>query len=200
MRKQRYKYSNHVTDYELKPGERNIRVTEETKHEYVDLVADHILTNAIRPQINSFLEGFDELVPRELVSICNDKELELLISGLPEIDLDDLIANTEYTGYTTAFDAVQWFWEVVQSFNEEDMARVLQFVTGTSKETGRPLPKFGEWDVNDPASAEGFTVIFNKARNEKKTGGKPESPTKMDINARHGVEPLRTQKKWFCCM
>ncbi|XP_038998174.1 uncharacterized protein LOC120123317 [Hibiscus syriacus] len=33
---------------------------------------------------------------------------------------------------------------------------------------GRPLPKFGEWDVNDPASAEGFTVIFNKARTRRK--------------------------------
>lgn len=40
------------------------------------------------------------------------------------------------------------------------------------------MPKFGEWDVNDPASAEGFTVIFNKARDEKKTGGKPGSPGK----------------------
>ncbi|PON44256.1 RIN4, pathogenic type III effector avirulence factor Avr cleavage site [Parasponia andersonii] len=50
---------------------------------------------------------------------------------------------------------------------------------------GRPLPKFGEWDVNDPASAEGFTVIFNKARNEKKTGGKPESPTKDDPTFKH---------------
>lgn len=75
-----------VTDYELKPGGRNIRVTEETKHEYVDLVADHILSTAIRPQINSFLEGFHELIPRQLISIFNDKELELLISGLPEID------------------------------------------------------------------------------------------------------------------
>ncbi|RVW68972.1 hypothetical protein CK203_058556 [Vitis vinifera] len=36
---------------------------------------------------------------------------------------------------------------------------------------GRPLPKFGEWDVNNPASAEGFTVIFSKARDEKKTNG-----------------------------
>lgn len=36
---------------------------------------------------------------------------------------------------------------------------------------GRPLPKFGEWDVNNPASAEGFTVIFNKARDQKKTNG-----------------------------
>ncbi|CAB4281837.1 unnamed protein product [Prunus armeniaca] len=58
-------------------------------------------------------------------------------------------------------------------------------------EKGRPLPKFGEWDVNDPASAEGFTVIFNKARDEKKTGGKPESPGKADPNIRHGVEPGR---------
>ncbi|KAI4297837.1 hypothetical protein L6164_037702 [Bauhinia variegata] len=124
---------NEVTDYELKPGGRNIRVTEETKHEYVDLVAEHILTNAIRPQINSFLEGFNELVPRELISIFNDKELELLISGLPEIDLDDLKANTEYTGYTVASSVVQWFWEVVKTFNKEDMARLLQFVTGTSK-------------------------------------------------------------------
>lgn len=122
-----------VTDYELKPGGRNIRVTEETKHEYIDLVAEHILTNAIRPQINSFLEGFNELVPRELISIFNDKELELLISGLPEIDLDDLKANTEYTGYTAASSVVQWFWEVVKAFNKEDMARLLQFVTGTSK-------------------------------------------------------------------
>ncbi|KNA23829.1 hypothetical protein SOVF_020560 [Spinacia oleracea] len=122
-----------VTDHELKPGGRNIRVTEETKHEYVDLVADHILTNAIRPQINSFLEGFNELVPRELISIFNDKELELLISGLPEIDLDDLKANAEYTGYTVASNVIQWFWEVASSFSKEDMARLLQFVTGTSK-------------------------------------------------------------------
>lgn len=49
------------------------------------------------------------------------------------------------------------------------------------------MPKFGEWDVNDPASAEGFTVIFNKARNEKKTGGKPESPTKEESAYRPGA-------------
>ncbi|XP_031274493.1 protein NOI4 isoform X1 [Pistacia vera] len=54
-------------------------------------------------------------------------------------------------------------------------------------EKGQPLPKFGEWDVNDPASAEGFTVIFNKARNEKKTGGKPESPAKDDTQFKHGT-------------
>ncbi|KAJ9182513.1 hypothetical protein P3X46_006499 [Hevea brasiliensis] len=67
-------------------------------------------------------------------------------------------------------------------------------------DTGRPLPKFGEWDVNDPASAEGFTVIFNKARDEKKTGGKPESPEKIDSHIKPGVNPGKPQKKWFCCI
>ncbi|KAG2642289.1 hypothetical protein PVAP13_2KG198574 [Panicum virgatum] len=122
-----------VTDYELKPGGRNIRVTEETKQEYVDLVAEHILTTAIRPQINAFLEGFTELVPRDLIALFNDKELELLISGLPEIDLDDLKANAEYIGYSAASPVIQWFWQVVKAFSKEDMARLLQFVTGTSK-------------------------------------------------------------------
>ncbi|PON85715.1 Coatomer beta subunit [Trema orientale] len=122
-----------VTDYELIPGGRNIKVTEENKHQYVDLVAEHRLTTAIRPQINAFLEGFTELIPRELISIFNDKELELLISGLPDIDLDDMRANTEYSGYSAATPVIQWFWEVAQGFSKEDKARLLQFVTGTSK-------------------------------------------------------------------
>ncbi|KAK9006106.1 hypothetical protein V6N11_035152 [Hibiscus sabdariffa] len=60
---------------------------------------------------------------------------------------------------------------------------------------GRPLPKFGEWDVNDPASAEGFTVIFNKARDEKKTGGKPESAANADANNKPGADAGKPQQK-----
>ncbi|KAH9652351.1 protein NOI4 [Citrus sinensis] len=65
------------------------------------------------------------------------------------------------------------------------------------EDKGRPLPKFGEWDVNDPASAEGFTVIFNKARDEKKTGGKPDSPGKVDPPIRQGVDPAKPQPPFF---
>ena len=81
-------YIIQVTDYELIPGGRNIRVTEENKQKYVDLIAEHRLTTAIRPQINAFLEGFNELIHRDLISIFHDKELELLISGLPDIDCE----------------------------------------------------------------------------------------------------------------
>ncbi|GJW87223.1 uncharacterized protein Tco_0162563 [Tanacetum coccineum] len=62
--------------------------------------------SAIRPQINSFSEGFSALIPRELISMFNDKEPELLISGLREINLNDLQANAKYSGYTTASNAV----------------------------------------------------------------------------------------------
>lgn len=44
----------------------------------------------------AFLDGFWELVPRDLLALFNDHELELLISGLPDIDIADLRANTEY--------------------------------------------------------------------------------------------------------
>lgn len=47
--------------------------------------------------------------------------------------MEDLKTNAEYTGYTAASSVIQWFWEVVTAFSKEDMARLLQFVTGTSK-------------------------------------------------------------------
>ncbi|GJN26422.1 hypothetical protein PR202_gb14350 [Eleusine coracana subsp. coracana] len=49
------------------------------------------------------------------------------------------------------------------------------------QDKGRPLPKFGDWDVKNPASAEGFTVIFQKARDDKKTTGPG--------NAQAGIPP-----------
>lgn len=32
------------------------------------------------------------------------------------------------------------------------------------------VPKFGEWDESDPTSADGFTHVFNKVREEKMNG------------------------------
>ncbi|KAH6759708.1 hypothetical protein C2S52_009894, partial [Perilla frutescens var. hirtella] len=40
----------------------------------------------------------------------------------------------------------------------------------TSPERGAAVPRFGEWNENDPQAAENFTHIFNKVREEKNTG------------------------------
>lgn len=57
---------------------------------------------AIRKQLAAFLEGFYEIIPKRLISIFTEQELELLISGLPNIDIDDLKANTEYHKYQSS--------------------------------------------------------------------------------------------------
>ncbi|ONK71905.1 uncharacterized protein A4U43_C04F13580 [Asparagus officinalis] len=39
-----------------------------------------------------------------------------------------------------------------------------------SPDKSSTVPKFGEWNENDPESGEGFTHIFDKVRKEKQTG------------------------------
>lgn len=118
---------------DLVPNGHNIPVTEDNKQEYVRLVVEHRLLTSVKDQMESFLKGFHEIIPAELISIFNEQELELLISGLPDIDIDDWRSNTEYHNYTAASQQVQWFWRAVRSFDKEELAKLLQFVTGTSK-------------------------------------------------------------------
>ena len=72
-------------------------------------------------------------MPPELISIFDAQELELLISGLPDIDLDDLRAHTEYHSYKSTDPEIGYFWNVLKSFSKQEKALFLQFVTGTSK-------------------------------------------------------------------
>ncbi|KAL3077894.1 hypothetical protein niasHS_013423 [Heterodera schachtii] len=108
-------------------------VTDANKHEYVHLMCQMKMKGSIRQQLNAFLDGFYEVIPKKLISIFNEQELELLVSGLPDIDIDDLCANTEYKTYTRTSPQIQWFWRALKAFDAEDKAKFLQFVTGTSK-------------------------------------------------------------------
>ena len=65
---------------------RNIPVTESNKKQYIQEICWHKMYVDIKHQIEWFLEGFHELVPKDLISIFDSRELELMISGLPEID------------------------------------------------------------------------------------------------------------------
>jgi len=112
---------------------RDICVTEETKSRYVSLVCQHRMTTAIDRQIKAYLDGFYELVKPELISIFTAKELELLISGMPDIDMHDLQRNTEYQGYKITDKEICWFWNIMFSLTRSEKAAFLQFVTGSAK-------------------------------------------------------------------
>lgn len=66
---------------DLIPDGRNIAVTQENKVEYVRRITEQKLTKSIQDQIDAFLQGFYEIVPKELIGLFTDSELELLISG-----------------------------------------------------------------------------------------------------------------------
>ena len=57
----------------------------------------------------------------------------MLISGVPDIDLEDFKRNTDYSGYNPTDQIIIWFWEVVSEYSQEDLAKLIQFITGTSK-------------------------------------------------------------------
>ena len=59
--------------------------------------------------------------------------MQYLLGGLPEIDVDDWRRNTEYNGYSSDDQVIVWFWKAVENYDNEIKARMLQFVTGTSK-------------------------------------------------------------------
>lgn len=110
-----------------------VAVTELNKQEYVALKCAFRMESAIKKQLAALREGFFEVIPREYIQIFNEQELELLISGLPQIDVEDLRLNTEYHKYTPQSIQIQWLWRALRSCDQADRARFLQFVTGTSK-------------------------------------------------------------------
>lgn len=59
--------------------------------------------------------------------------LQLIISGLGKIDIEDWKLNTRLKHCNPDSNVVKWFWAIVDSFDEEKRARLLQFVTGSSR-------------------------------------------------------------------
>lgn len=126
---------------DLIPNGRTVHVTEDNKNEYVRLVCQHRMTTAIQSQIKAYLDGFYELVNPDQIAIFTPRELELLISGLPDIDVFDLKKNTEYVGWKANDNEIEWFWNILLSLSRNEKASFLQFVTGSSKV---PLAGFSE--------------------------------------------------------
>lgn len=119
--------------HELKKNGRNIAVTDANKKEYVKLYVNYRFMHGIEPQFLALQKGFNELIPQSLLKSFDERELELVIGGLGKIDLDDWKANTRLKNCQTETKQVVWFWQIVDGYSEEMRARLLQFVTGSSR-------------------------------------------------------------------
>ncbi|XP_005105292.1 E3 ubiquitin-protein ligase Su(dx) [Aplysia californica] len=122
-----------VEQHDLKTGGSDIRVTEENKEEYLDLMTNWRFTRGVEEQTKAFLAGFNEVVPLQWLQYFDERELELMLCGMQEIDVDDWEKNTTYRHYQRNSKQVAWFWKMVREIDNEKRTRLLQFVTGTCR-------------------------------------------------------------------
>jgi len=134
-------------------------VTNENISEYLEANLRYRMLDRTKNQMSELLLGFFDVVPEPALTIFDPNELELMLCGLPEIDIKDWENNTLYSGLfeskTKTHRVVNWFWEIVKKdFDQEMRARLLQFVTGTS---GVPARGFSVLQSND-GNIKKFTI------------------------------------------
>jgi len=120
---------------------------------YPSAVVEYRIARRVREQFEAFMSGFSELIPQELVNVFDERELELLIGGMSEIDVDDWTKFTDYRGYEVSDEVIQWFWKCIRSWPPERKSRLLQFATGTSR-----IPVNGFKDLQGSDGPRRFTI------------------------------------------
>lgn len=150
-----------TTEVCLIPGGADITVDKSNLSLYLDAQLKYRLMTRIKDQLEELMRGFYEVVPEPFLSVFDFQELELLLHGMPVIDMDDWVRNSDYTGDFSGksnHQVVLWFWEVVKSYPDENKAKLLQFVTGTC---GVPSMGFAYLQGNDQ-NIRRFTIHGDK--------------------------------------
>ena len=127
-------YFGVVSTIELRPNGGKIEVDQTNKAEYVNALVRWRLFGCMEDQIQSLCQGFYDVIPFESIETFTPTELELLLNGKEEIDLEEVKSSTKYTGgYTESDSTVDLFWKIFENFDPSLRAKLLAFSTGTTK-------------------------------------------------------------------
>lgn len=88
-----YELLGEVKTYELKDDGSNCPVNETSKEEYIELLVEWRFNRGIEQQTRAFFNGFTSVFPIEWLQYFDERELELLLCGMQEIDVDDWQVN-----------------------------------------------------------------------------------------------------------
>ena len=84
------------------------------------------------------------MLPLNEISVFDVSELELMLCGVPSLDIEDWKAHTDYkSGYNPEHQTIQHFWTIIAAWNDDYRAKLLRFVTGTAA-----VPPGGELTVS----------------------------------------------------
>ncbi|MCP9261145.1 E3 ubiquitin-protein ligase [Dirofilaria immitis] len=128
-----YELLGEIRTHELKEDGAELKVCEKNKEEYIELLMEWRFNRGIEQQTRAFFTGFNSVFPLEWLQYFDERELELLLCGMQDVDVDDWQRNTVYRHYAPQSKQVMWFWQFVRSLDQEKRSRLLQFVTGTCR-------------------------------------------------------------------
>ena len=86
-----------------------IDISANTGHRHI---TEWRIQKRVEEQFSAFLSGFEDLIPSELINVFDERELELLIGGIADIDVEDWKKHTDYRGYTETDEVIVNFWKV----------------------------------------------------------------------------------------
>lgn len=115
---------------ELKPGGDKIEVTNLNKFEFVKLLALAKMRDEINDQIKAFIKGFRRIIKPEQLTLLSPKELDLLIAGQAEIEVKEMRKYAQYQGFDSNSQVIEWFWDIMDSFDKKDKSSLLYFISG----------------------------------------------------------------------
>ena len=81
-------------------GGRNIIVTDKNLDKFIEVATKEVLTDFCSLQYQQIKEGFNEIIPEDSLDIFSVRDIELLISGVPDIDIAQFKKYTTYQGFS----------------------------------------------------------------------------------------------------
>ncbi len=78
-------------------------------------------------------EGMSWIVPVPLLSLLTAKQLEQMVCGMPEICCDVLKKVVRCREVDEQHSLVQWFWQTLEEFSNEERVLFMRFVSGRSR-------------------------------------------------------------------
>lgn len=118
--------------HEVQLSTRYTRISAINKHEYVRLALNHRL-HEFDEQVKAVRDGMSKVIPVPLLSLFSASQLQAMVCGSPEIPLGLLKSVATYKGVDATSSLVQWFWEVMEEFSNQERSLFLRFVWGRTR-------------------------------------------------------------------
>jgi E3 ubiquitin-protein ligase HUWE1 len=169
----------------LVPRGDQIPVTTKNRAKYVQLLVRYRLVGRIEEQLRAFVKGFQSIISESELRMFAPNELDLIICGIPVIDVKDLKVHCRYVfPLNQDHPLVLRFFAVIRHWQMEDLAKLLLFATGSSQVPVGGFKAFADAGVPFSLAAGGDKERLPVAHTCINTLDLPAYGSEMELNAK----------------